>query len=58
MYKEDFSEVADKSSDVVSVLAKEEKVFRQTLRRGLVELKKVAQKNNGLVHGADVFYSL
>lgn len=31
----DYPEVAEKRNEVVAVLAKEEKVFRQTLRKGL-----------------------
>jgi alanyl-tRNA synthetase len=40
LYHEDFPEVAAKRTLVVDVLVKEEKVFRQTLRKGLNELQK------------------
>jgi alanyl-tRNA synthetase len=40
LYKDDFPEVADNREKVISILAKEEKAFRQTLRKGLLELKK------------------
>ncbi|MEO5691215.1 MAG: alanine--tRNA ligase [Candidatus Saccharimonadales bacterium] len=52
MYHDDFPEVAEKRDDVVTVLVKEEKVFRQTLRKGLKELEKMSQ--NGL-SGASLF---
>jgi len=35
MYHDDFPEVAEKREDVIAVLVKEEKTFRQTLRKGL-----------------------
>lgn len=37
LYKDDFPEVAAKRDEVIEILVKEEKVFRQTLRRGLKE---------------------
>ncbi len=40
MYHDDFPEVAEKREEVIAVLVKEEKVFRQTLRKGLKELSK------------------
>lgn len=43
MYADDFSEVEKNRSLVVEVLAKEEKVFRQTLRKGLKQLEKFAE---------------
>ena len=45
LYHEDFPEVAAKRETVVAVLAKEEKVFRQTLRKGLAELNKYVDRN-------------
>lgn len=42
LYAADYPEVAEKRSEVVAVLAKEEKVFRQTLRKGLRQLEKFA----------------
>jgi alanyl-tRNA synthetase len=41
LYKDDFPEVAAKRDEVIEVLAKEEKVFRQTLRKGLNEFTKM-----------------
>jgi alanyl-tRNA synthetase len=44
VYHEDFPEVAAKKDEVIGLLAKEEKVFRQTLRKGLKEFNKLAGK--------------
>ncbi len=52
LYHEDYPEVAAKRQEVVDILAKEEKVFRQTLRAGVKELSKLGQ--DGLT-GAEVF---
>lgn len=43
MYADDFPEVATKRDEVVAVLVKEEKAFRQTLRKGLKHLDKFAE---------------
>lgn len=45
MYEADYPEVKENRDKVVEVLVKEEKVFRQTLRKGLNELKKMAAAN-------------
>lgn len=45
MYEQDFPEVAAKRDTVIAVLIKEEKVFRQTLRKGLAELNKYVTRN-------------
>ena len=42
LYHEDFPEVAEKRDEIIAVLVKEEKVFRQTLRKGLQQLEKIA----------------
>lgn len=42
LYAGDYPEVAEQRDNVVAVLAKEEKVFRQTLRKGLKQLEKFA----------------
>ncbi|MDT4850948.1 alaS: alanine--tRNA ligase [compost metagenome] len=42
LYHEDYPEVAASRDNVIAVLAKEEKVFRQTLRKGLKQLEKYA----------------
>ncbi len=41
LYKEDFPEVEANREKVIDVLVKEEKVFRQTLRKGLRELEHI-----------------
>lgn len=52
LYHDDFPEVADKRETVIAVLVKEEKAFRQTLRRGIRQMKQFA--NNGLT-GQELF---
>jgi alanyl-tRNA synthetase len=52
LYKEDLPEVAAKRQEVIDILVKEEKVFRQTLRAGVRELSKLGA--DGLT-GAEVF---
>lgn len=52
MYVEDYPEVAKKRDEVIATLVKEEKVFRQTLRKGINELTK--RKEDGLT-GAEIF---
>lgn len=44
LYHDDYPEVASSREEVVVTLAKEEKVFRQTLRKGLNELRKASDK--------------
>jgi alanyl-tRNA synthetase len=41
LYKTDFPEVEANRSKIIDVLVKEEKVFRQTLRKGLAEFNKL-----------------
>ncbi len=41
IYKDDFPEVAQNRDKVIEILIKEEKVFRQTLRKGLREFDKM-----------------
>jgi alanyl-tRNA synthetase len=52
LYHEDYPEVAAKRDEVIATLAKEEKVFRQTLRKGLKQMEKFAE--NGLT-GVELF---
>ncbi|MES2971119.1 MAG: alanine--tRNA ligase [Patescibacteria group bacterium] len=52
LYKDDFPEVAAKRQEVIAILAKEEKVFRQTLRAGVRELSRLSK--DGLT-GQEVF---
>jgi len=48
LYHNDFPEVADNRDEVITVLVKEEKAFRQTLRKGLKELVKIAETNSAI----------
>lgn len=41
LYREDFPEIAEREQDVIGVLVREEKAFRQTLRKGLREFEKL-----------------
>ena len=52
MFADDYPEVKEHRDEVIAVLIKEEKVFRQTLQKGLRELGKYAQ--NGLT-GTEIF---
>ncbi|MEO6761124.1 MAG: alanine--tRNA ligase-related protein [Candidatus Saccharimonadales bacterium] len=42
LYKDDFPEVAANREKVIQILIKEEKAFRQTLRKGLKELERLS----------------
>lgn len=53
LYEADFPEVAQNKDKVLEVLTKEEKVFRQTLRKGVKELQKMGQR--GVLGGEQVF---
>mgnify|MGYP001574723278 FL=1 len=44
IYEEDFPEVKAKRQEIIDTLMKEEKIFRQTLRKGLGELIKTAKR--------------
>ncbi len=52
IYEADFPEVASKKQEVIDILTKEEKIFRQTLRAGVREFGKLTK--DGLT-GAEVF---
>jgi alanyl-tRNA synthetase len=52
MYHEDYPEVAENRDKIIEIMVKEEKVFRQTLRKGISELQKLT---GGKVSGVDVF---
>jgi alanyl-tRNA synthetase len=52
LYHADYPEVATKRDEVIATLVKEEKVFRQTLRKGLKQMEKF--KTDGLT-GAELF---
>lgn len=52
LYEADYPEVKANREKVVEVLVKEEKAFRQTLRKGIAEMQKMAE---GQLSGADIF---
>lgn len=52
LYVNDYPEVAEKRDEIIAALIKEEKAFRQTLRKGLQQLAKL--KDGGL-SGQEVF---
>ena len=56
LYSGDYPEVAEKRDEVVAVLAKEEKVFRQTLRKGLKEFEVIANmiEKHNIGNGEDM----
>ncbi len=53
IYEADFPEVKENRENVIAVLVKEEKTFRQTLRKGLQQLKKFAE--DGDLTGEEIF---
>lgn len=54
LYKNDYPEVAAKTDEVMAILSKEEKAFRQTLRKGINEFNKLVAGKSELT-GAIVF---
>ena len=46
LYHNDFPEVAENRDKVIEILIKEEKAFRQTLRKGLKELEKLVKQED------------
>ncbi len=52
LYKDDFPDVANASDKVVEILVKEEKIFRQTLRKGLGEFNRLVE---GQLSGEVIF---
>lgn len=54
LYHDDFPEVAEKRRQVISILSREEQIFRQTLRSGVIKLEKMAQNKMSLT-GVDIF---
>ena len=54
MYHEDFPELAEKRQQVIDTLVKEEKAFRQTLRKGLKEFERSIQ-TWGLVDNSMIY---
>ena len=53
LYESDYPEMAERREAVIATLAKEEKLFRQTLRKGLKQLDKLGRE--GSLSGADLF---
>lgn len=53
LYADDYPEVAQRRKEVVDILVHEEKIFRQTLRKGVQELRKMAK--SGKVDGSHIF---
>lgn len=54
IYHDDFPEVAENRGKVVEILVKEEKIFRQTLRKGMREFQKISNTQTEIT-GEDVF---
>lgn len=52
LYKDDYPEIANKEKEIIETLAREERVFRQTLRKGLREMEKRA---GGGLSGKEIF---
>ncbi|KZF13142.1 MAG: alanine--tRNA ligase-related protein [Rhodococcus sp. (in: high G+C Gram-positive bacteria)] len=52
LYRDAYPEVAERHDDVIAALVKEERAFRQTLRRGLRELVRMSDR---LVTGDELF---
>lgn len=64
MYHDDFPEVAENRDEVIAVLVKEEKAFRQTLRKGIQQFNKLVIDERDMdseegfvkvIHGAQLF---
>ncbi len=54
LYRDDYPEVAEREQSVIEVLVKEEKIFRQTLRKGIQEFKKLTDGRR-LLDGEIIF---
>ncbi len=54
MYEADFPEVKAKRAEIIAILVKEEKAFRQTIRKGLREFAKIAEDQSKM-GGAEIF---
>ncbi|HSX33640.1 MAG TPA: alanine--tRNA ligase [Candidatus Saccharimonadales bacterium] len=63
LYKSDYPEVAEREQTVIDVLVKEEKIFRQTLRKGIqnlyklldLDLEGIKKPEKYIMTGEDVF---
>ena len=54
LYEEDYPEVKKNKTEIIETLVKEEKAFRQTIRKGIKEFSKLAEQQPKIT-GADVF---
>lgn len=56
LYKDDFPEVTEKRQEVIDILVREEKIFRQTLRKGLHEFERLLENDkDGSKQGENIF---
>ncbi len=55
IYQDDLPEVAENRDKVIEILVKEEKVFRQTLRKGLNEFNKMLTAEDKAMAGSHMF---
>ena len=55
LYEADYPEVAQNRQKIIDILAKEEKAFRQTLRKGLREFVKLFVNADASTHGEILF---
>lgn len=53
MYHQDYPEIAANRQQVIETLVREEKIFRQTLRKGIHEMKKLV--SDGKINGEAIF---
>jgi alanyl-tRNA synthetase len=58
LYKDDFPEVSAKRQEVIDILVREEKIFRQTLRNGLKEFEKMFTNEEAKVLSAAMAFKL
>ncbi len=54
-YHQDFPEIAAQKDEIMATLSKEEKVFRQTLTKGLREFEKLFKDSDKSIHGELIF---
>lgn len=54
LYHDDFPEVAERREEVIAILVREEKAFRQTIRKGIKEFNTMADKKDQ-ISGYDIF---
>jgi alanyl-tRNA synthetase len=53
LYKDDFPEVMKQEAETIAILIREEKAFKQTLRKGIKQFKRLAE--DGEVTGKEIF---